>query len=64
MDKFAEAEFLDVPYYGYDSMDGMSDPMANVYRKENVPEGAIAVSKGMSVEATDGFRRHHRRVSY
>lgn len=55
MDKFAEAEFLDVPYYGYDSIDGMSDPMANVYRKENVPEGAIAVSKGMSVEATDGF---------
>jgi uncharacterized membrane protein len=55
MDKFAEAEFLDVPYYGYDSLDGMSDPMANVYRKENVPEGAVAVSKGMSVEATDGF---------
>lgn len=56
MDKFAEAEFLDVPYYGYDSMmDGMPDPMANVYRKETVPEGVVAVSKGMSVEATDGF---------
>ncbi len=55
MDKFAEAEFLDVPYYGYDSLDGMSDPMANVYRKETVPEGVVAVSKGMSVEATDGF---------
>jgi len=55
MEKFAEAEFLDVPYYGYDNLDGMSDPMANVYRKESVPEGAVAVSKGMSVEATDGF---------
>jgi uncharacterized membrane protein/sporulation protein YlmC with PRC-barrel domain len=55
MDKFAEAEFLDVPYYGYDSLEGMSDPMANIYRKEIVPEGAIAISKGMSVEANDGF---------
>jgi uncharacterized membrane protein len=55
MGKFAEAEFLDVPYYGYDSLDGMSDPMANIYRKEHVPEGAVAVSKGMAVEATDGF---------
>ena len=55
MKKFAEAEFLDVPYYGYDSLDGMTDPMANVYRKEIVPEGGVALSKGMSVEATDGF---------
>jgi len=55
MDKFAEAEFLDVPYYGYDSLDGMAEPMANVYRKENVPEGTVTVSRGMSVEALDGF---------
>ena len=55
MEKFAEAEFLEVPYYGYDSLDGLSDPLANVYRKENIPEGSVAISKGMSVEATDGF---------
>ncbi len=55
MDKFAEAEFLDVPYYGYDSLDGMSDPMANVYRKETAPVGTMVISKGLSVEATDGF---------
>ena len=55
LDKFSEAEFLDIPYYGYDTVDGMSDPMSNVYRKENVPEGAVAVVRGLSVEATDGF---------
>ena len=55
MEKFAEAEFLEVPYYGYDSLNGLSDPLANVYRKENIPEGSAAISKGMSVEATDGF---------
>ena len=55
MDKFAEAEFLDVPYYGYDSLDGMADPIANVYRKENLPEGTVVVERGLSVEATDGF---------
>ena len=55
MDKFSEAEFLDVPYYGYDGLDGVSDPMAGVYRKENVPEGSVAIVKGMAVEATDGF---------
>jgi uncharacterized membrane protein/sporulation protein YlmC with PRC-barrel domain len=55
MEKFAEAEFLDVPYYGFDSLNGMSDPMANVYRKEHIPVGTVTVSRGMSVEATDGF---------
>ncbi len=55
LDKFAEAEFLDVPYYGYDGLDGVSDPMAGVYRKENLPEGSVALAKGMAVEAMDGF---------
>ena len=56
MEKFSEAEFLDVPYYGgYDDFSGMPDPMANVYRKEMVPEGEVAISRGLSVEATDGF---------
>jgi uncharacterized membrane protein/sporulation protein YlmC with PRC-barrel domain len=55
MEKFAEAEYLDVPYYGYDSLNGMSDPLANIYRKENIPEGTVTVSRGMAVEATDGF---------
>ena len=55
MEKFAEAEYLDIPYYGYDSLDGMSNPIGNYYRKEYAPEGSVVVSKGMSVEATDGF---------
>jgi uncharacterized membrane protein/sporulation protein YlmC with PRC-barrel domain len=55
MEKFAQAEFLDVPYYGYDRLDSISDPMDHLYRKEILPEGVIAVSKGMTVEALDGF---------
>jgi len=55
MDKFAEADFLDIPYYSYDSLDGVSDPMPNVYRKENLPEGTVSISRGLAVEATDGF---------
>jgi uncharacterized membrane protein/sporulation protein YlmC with PRC-barrel domain len=55
MEKFSEAEFLDVPYYSYDRLDGVSDPMAGFFRKEHLPEGSIAVVKGMIVEATDGI---------
>jgi uncharacterized membrane protein/sporulation protein YlmC with PRC-barrel domain len=55
LEKFSEADFLDIPYYGYGSLDGMSDMAANIYRKENDPKGFVAVSKGMAVEATDGF---------
>jgi uncharacterized membrane protein/sporulation protein YlmC with PRC-barrel domain len=54
MDKFAEADFLEVPYYGYSNYDGTFDPMAGVYRKENLPEGKVAITKGMAVEAVDG----------
>ena len=55
LEKFSEADFLDIPYYGYDSFDGMSDMTTNIYRKEHNPEGFVVVSKGMAVEATDGF---------
>lgn len=55
LEKFSEADFLDIPYYGYDSLDGMSDMTTNIYRKEHDPEGFVVVSKGMAVEATDGF---------
>ena len=55
MDKFSEAEFLDIPYYGYDSLEGMTDPIANIYRKEKVLKDSVVISKGMAIEATDGF---------
>jgi uncharacterized membrane protein/sporulation protein YlmC with PRC-barrel domain len=55
LEKFSEADFLEVPYYGYDNLDSMSDMTPNIYRKEHDPEGFVVVSKGMAVKATDGF---------
>jgi uncharacterized membrane protein/sporulation protein YlmC with PRC-barrel domain len=59
MQQFIETEFVDMPtsYYsggmamGY----GYTGPEVVVVEHELIPEGKIAIRRGMSVEATDGY---------
>lgn len=59
MQQFIETEFVDMPtsYYSGDMAMGYgyTGPDVVVVEHELIPEGEIAVRRGMSVEATDGY---------
>jgi uncharacterized membrane protein/sporulation protein YlmC with PRC-barrel domain len=57
MEPFTETEYVEVwtPYYADELGYGYTGPQTVAVERQLVPPGTLAVSRGMAVEATDGY---------